>query len=79
MKATSFLGKKTGRTLYRFSLSESEAYRLTDESAGACILCGCKQSHGVEPDARKYECPRFHGNGIYGIEELVLMGYARIK
>lgn len=78
MRAEQFTGKRTGRTLYKFRLTEFEAYRLTNESAGACILCGARQSHGIEPDARKYDCPKCHAAGVYGIEELVLMGYATI-
>ncbi|MCK9361670.1 hypothetical protein M0Q28_05635 [Patescibacteria group bacterium] len=78
MTKVQFTGRKTGRTLYRFRLTEAEAYRLTDESAGACILCGARQSHGIEPDARKYTCPKCDGAGVYGIKELVLMGYATI-
>ena len=77
MKRETFIGKKTGRTLYRFTLSEREFLRRTDEYGGACILCGASAG-GCEPDARKYTCEGCGQPGVYGLEELLLMGYVRI-
>lgn len=77
MNAISFIGKKSGRKLFKFEATEEEYGCLREEDAGACILCGAETA-GVEPDARKYECDGCGGPGVYGIEELLLMGYVNI-
>jgi hypothetical protein len=42
------------------------------EYIGFCMGCGA-EAHGVEPDARKYECEVCKELKVYGAEELVLM------
>ena len=77
MKKTTFVGRKTGRTLYRFTMGEGEFRRRNDEYEGRCILCGaCRGT--CEPDARKYTCEKCGEPSVYGLEELLLMGYVRI-
>jgi len=78
MEAVQFIGKKSGRTLYRFVMSGDEYAETHDEGAGGCVMCGAEVCGGVEPDARKYECEVCGGNGVYGLEELLLMGYIRL-
>ena len=46
---------------------------MDDGTTGRCLGCGAK-AHGVEPDARKYECSKCGAHRVYGLEELVLMG-----
>jgi hypothetical protein len=43
-------------------------------SIGFCILCGMVQD-GCEPDACYYDCENCNRNGVFGLEELLLMGY----
>lgn len=45
-----------------------------DNQTGFCIACGAEQD-GCEPDARKYECESCGENRVYGLEELLLMGF----
>jgi len=77
MKKTTFIGRKTGRTLYRFTMGEKEFMRRNDEYEGRCILCGASRGT-CEPDARKYTCEKCGQPSVYGLEELLLMGYVRI-
>ena len=43
-----------------------------DEYEGICLACG-EDAHGVEPDARKYECESCGAEKVYGCQELLLM------
>lgn len=62
-------------------MQESEAHvrvkateaEVMDGTLGGCIKCGYVQS-GCEPDARAYECEECGERGVYGLEELVMMG-----
>ena len=49
---------------------------MADGNQGMCIACG-QDAYGVEPDAREYECESCAQLKVYGLEELVLMGYVR--
>ncbi|TFH31038.1 MAG: hypothetical protein E4G97_04840 [Deltaproteobacteria bacterium] len=77
MTKTQFTGKKTGRTLYRFTMSEREFSNRNEQFEGRCILCGASRGE-CEPDARKYDCEKCGEPAVYGLEELLLMGYVRI-
>ena len=44
-----------------------------DDNPGFCTKCG-EPADGVEPDARKYPCEACERNGVYGLEELLVMG-----
>jgi predicted RNA-binding Zn-ribbon protein involved in translation (DUF1610 family) len=46
----------------------------SDECVGFCTNCG-EETDGVEPDARKYECPACGEKKVYGAQELLIMGY----
>lgn len=78
MQAIKFTAKKKDGTQvnrYKFTMSE-ETYRAhSEDSGGMCVMCGDTECFGVEPDARAYECEACEGKGVYGIEELMLMGY----
>ena len=74
MESISFVGKKTGRTLYRFEMPEEEYSAVHDEGAGACVRCGIEVVCGVEPDAERYECESCGERGVYGLEQLLIMG-----
>jgi len=62
-----------GKDFYSFKMSESEFIGLDNENEGLCVFCG-DSAFGVEPDARKYECESCERKGVYGAQELLLMG-----
>jgi DNA-directed RNA polymerase subunit RPC12/RpoP len=41
------------------------------EHVGFCVECG-KKAHGVEPDARNYECKSCGKMSVFGAEELLI-------
>ena len=45
----------------------------SDDYVGLCAACGA-EDYGVEPDARKYECPECNEHAVYGAEEFLFMG-----
>lgn len=47
-----------------------------DGTTGFCIACG-EEADGVEPDARRYKCEACSQMYVYGLEELVLKGFAK--
>lgn len=67
---------RSGRKVFVAVLNEDEMSEHDTE--GMCISCGNFQG-GVEPDARQYECESCQEKDVYGIEELVIMGYVRIE
>jgi hypothetical protein len=54
------------------SFDEFEEYQ--ESNAGFCIACQA-ETDGVEGDARQYKCDSCGQNAVYGIDELLLMGY----
>jgi len=51
---------------------------IQDGCMGACRSCGVMASHGVEPDARGYDCEACGEPEVYGLEELLLEGELEI-
>lgn len=45
------------------------------ENAGFCLHCGKESECPVEPDAERYHCDHCDKNGVFGAEQIVLMGY----
>lgn len=64
---------KSGKEYYRFEMSEMEFSGCDNDSEGCCVFCG-ETAYGVEPDARKYPCEACEKPGVYGMQELLLMG-----
>ena len=61
-----------------FSMTEDE---YVDDlmgigSPGRCIECKAAID-GIEPDARRYRCEECGETGVYGLEELLMMGMIR--
>ena len=56
-------------------LDALERYRLALDNPGICVVCGA-DADGVEPDAREYICEVCDSPGVYGAEELLMMGVA---
>jgi hypothetical protein len=60
------------------SMTEREYEELSEAYIGVCLFCGKKHSQ-IEPDARKDECTKCHKLGVYGLEEIMLMGRVFLK
>jgi hypothetical protein len=69
---------KKGNDCYRFEMSQSEFIGCANNNEGCCVSCG-ETAFGVEPDARKYECESCEKNGVYGMQELLLMGFITLE
>lgn len=69
-KIRSYLNRKGKQ---RFAPLPHYAEELDAESCGFCICCG-NSADCVEPDAVRYTCEHCGQNGVYGIEELALLG-----
>ena len=50
-----------------------ESHMRSLDNPGFCLLCG-EDADGCEPDARKYECEACGERGVYGADEVLLMG-----
>lgn len=71
---TKVAGKtKKGTEFFKFFMTESEFVGLDNDNEGLCVFCG-ESAFGVEPDARKYDCEGCDKKGVYGAQELLLMG-----
>lgn len=62
--------KKTTRPIWAVVQQSVEQ----DNCEGWCFVCG-EIVEGVEPDARKYECDVCGEKKVYGMEEVLLMGW----
>jgi len=70
--------KKTHRSnMFQFELAQEEYQELQDSNGGFCIKCG-SETYGIEPDAHEYECEECGEKGVYGAEELMMMGLINI-
>ncbi len=61
----------------KMTFKVTEESMLMDRDTGYCIYCG-EEAWNVEPDARGYECECCGKNGVYGLEELLMMGRVEI-
>lgn len=64
---------KSGTNFYCFEMTETEFVGCDNDNEGLCVFCG-EPAYGVEPDARKYTCEGCEKPGVYGMQELLLMG-----
>lgn len=78
MRIHKVTGKRSGRELCRFTMTEDEYSSLDNDSMGLCIRCGADKSN-VEPDARKYPCESCGENGVYGVAELLIADVIQIE
>lgn len=67
-----------GTDYYRFEMSETEFVGFDNDNEGLCVFCG-EPAYGVEPDARKYQCESCEKKGVYGMQELLLMGLIKFE
>lgn len=52
-------------------LEACERRRSSLDDPGFCLACGL-EAHGVEPDARSYECEACGEKQVFGCEELMM-------
>lgn len=62
--------------VYRVVCSSSD---MMDHTNGACLACGAIVESGIEPDARGYACESCTLPKVYGLEELLVMGFVIIE
>lgn len=79
MKRIKLTGQKTGRTFFAFAMHPEEFSGFDEDNCGLCIRCGEIAVGCVEPDARKYECEACEENGVYGAQELLVMGLIHLN
>lgn len=58
-----------------FDLEDIE--ELIHGSYGACIYCGEPTCEMVEPDADGYHCESCNRPGVYGAENILIMGLVK--
>ena len=58
-------------------MTEVEYREADDDHEGRCVACGAVAT-SVEPDARGYPCEECGATGVFGLQELVLMGVVDI-
>lgn len=78
MKKTSFVGKRTGKTLFKFVMTEQEFHHFNENSGGLCVSCGEESLGGVEPDAERYDCEACDKPTLYGVAQLLIVGFVSI-
>ena len=64
---------KSGGMKWVPEMSSEEFMDVAEAYEGFCIICG-ETASGVEPDANEYICEGCGQPGVYGYEELMLMG-----
>jgi len=71
----------SGKTVF-FEMLEDEYSDHVENNNGLCIHCG-EEASNIEPDARQLilfnECESCGKNGVYGVEELLVMGRIQFK
>lgn len=67
-----------GAVQLRPVLTEDEFRHARNEDRGFCLACGA-EAFNVEPDARCLPCEGCGAAKVYGIEELLMRGIARIQ
>ena len=64
---------KSGCVKWVPEMTSEEFVEVTEACEGFCITCG-ETASGIEPDAHEYICESCGQPGVYGYEELMLMG-----
>jgi hypothetical protein len=55
------------------SFEDVQKVMVTDSNEGFCLFCGA-EAYGVEPDTEKHVCDVCGKPGVYGAEQLMLLG-----
>jgi len=64
---------KSGGVKWVPMMNSEEIMEVTEAYEGFCVVCG-ETASGVEPDSHEYICESCGQPGVYGYEELMLMG-----
>ena len=64
---------KSGGMKWVPEMSSEDFMEVTEAYEGFCMVCG-ETASGIEPDACSYTCESCGQPGVYGYEELLLMG-----
>lgn len=59
------------------TIAEYRLYR--DQYIGFCTVCQDWTGDGVEPDARKYQCPVCDEQTVYGAEEALMTELVEVE
>ena len=73
MKTREYTNKDGEKRLAPVIKNLNSIAKYSDEGKGFCVRCGHVQGY-CEPDARKYVCEKCKEAGVYGFEELLMMG-----
>lgn len=69
-----------GAMIIRISEEELSDMLCGLGNPGACISCGYLEEYaGCEPDAREYPCPECGEHTLYGLEEVLMMGFVEVE
>ena len=49
-----------------------------DDNIGFCLYCHAEH-YNIEPDAKGYACKDCDRNGVYGAEEILMMGFVDME
>lgn len=76
---TTRVSLKTGESIkfYKFEMDENYYHSLNKDYCGLCTCCG-EIADTCEPDARRYTCESCDKKSVYGMQELLLMGFITI-
>jgi hypothetical protein len=67
---------KSGNSLF-FPVFNEEFENLVHESStGFCLACG-ESADGIEPDGERLDCENCGAPKVYGLEQLLLLGFIR--
>jgi predicted RNA-binding Zn-ribbon protein involved in translation (DUF1610 family) len=69
---------KSNKDVYTFQMTEQEYHSADNDMQGLCVGCGEVHDDNCEPDARNYECSNCGQRKVFGIQELLVMGYIGI-
>jgi hypothetical protein len=64
--------------LLPFKMTEKDFHEYDDNQMGMCIKCGEMSDGDCEPDARRYPCGACKKNAVYGMQEMMLMGWIEL-
>lgn len=59
--------------MQKLTLEQITAAAERQDGEGFCLACGA-EAHGVEPDARNYECEACGQSHVFGAEEILISG-----
>ena len=68
-----------GKAQAAILMTGAEYRDLDDNFCGICLACGELSDGGCEPDARGYACDACGKPKVFGVSELIMLGYIQIE